>query len=117
MQEIVKRIKAQQKAMGATDIINRSLADRMQYIRNISLALVKETAEFLDEVPWKPWGNITEQHFDQSAASLEVCDIMVFAIVLHLTINPEASLEEAMERTLTKIDNRIKNNYKVKEKP
>ncbi len=118
MQEIVKRIESQQRVMGYLDFAWKSEQNRMQYIREIVLALVKETSEFLDEVPWKPWAlpSNTKSQYDTEKANLEICDIIVFAVVLHLTLDPETSLEEAMEQTLTKIDNRINSGYGPKEK-
>lgn len=116
MQEIIKRIKAQQKAMGYTDFIDQSEENQVDYIRDITLALIKETTEFLDETPWKPWKKKDEQHFHRANAIHEICDIIVFAIVLHLTVDPDVPLEMVMGLTLDKIDERINNGYGQKEK-
>lgn len=115
MQEILKRIQAQQRAMGYTDFIEASTECRLKYIRDISLSIVVEVGEFLDEVPYKPWKRIEDQPFNEVPAALEICDIIVFAIVLYVSLNPSISLEEAMEQTLAKIDNRIKTGYGQKE--
>jgi len=116
MQEIIKRIAEQQKTMGHTDMINQSEENRIDYIRDITLALVKETTEFLDETPWKPWKSVEEQEFNPISANCEICDIIVFAIVLHLTIDSDVPLEKVTEITLNKIDERLKTGYGHKEK-
>ena len=68
-------------------------------------------------MPWKPWGYKNKaQDYDKKAAAFEICDIIVFALVLYVTLDPIMPLEEAMIRTLTKINNRIDLGYKSKEK-
>lgn len=117
MQKIVDRIKAQQEKMGYIDFFNQSPDGRIAYIREVTLALVKEAMEFLDETPWKPWGKKADRaEYNLEAAALEICDIIVFAIVLYLSLHPTIPLEEAMERTLAKIDERLKQGYSKKEK-
>ena len=108
MQEIIERIRNQQKLMGYTEMIQHSPEARMDYGRDIALALVKEVSEVLDEMPWKPWKSLWTQSMNEKKASLEVADVIVFAVVLHLTLCPGYSLEEAMQEVLDKIDNRVK---------
>jgi hypothetical protein len=107
MRQIIERIKIQQEIMGYAGMIERSPELRMDYGRDIALALMKEVSEVLDEMPWKPWKPITEQPCNQVKASREIADVIVFAVVLHLTLCPSCSLEEAMREVLKKIDNRI----------
>jgi len=117
LEQLIRNIKHLQKHMGYIDFINESEENRLQYTRDVALALQKEVSEFLDEVPWKPWQSINAQHSDKNAAGNEVCDIIVFAIVLYIITDPDMPLEEAMNRTLTKITDRIKLGYgKPKEK-
>jgi len=108
---IVKTIKKQQQKMGYENYINFSKENQLQYMRDISLALTKEVSEFLDEIPWKPWNSIDTQSEDIEAAALELCDIIVFTLVLYITLDPDMPLEKAMEQTLTKINKRIKSGY------
>lgn len=115
MQEIIKRIKAQQSAMGYTEHINQSEENQIDYVRDVTLALMKEVTEFLDEVPWKPWKATDEQNFNKYNATYEIADIIIFAIVLYLTVNPDLPLEMVMGFTLDKIDERIKQGYGRKE--
>ena len=104
-------IRRLQKQMGYETFIKESEANRLQYTRDVALALHKEVSEFLDEVPWKPWQPVYAQSIDKEAAAKEICDIIVFAIVLYITTDPLVSLEEAMMRTLTKIQLRIDSGY------
>lgn len=108
MQKIIERIKIQQEVMGYAHMIERSPELRMDYGRDIALALTKEVSEVLDEMPWKPWKPLYDQPCNQSRASREIADIIVFAVVLHLTLCPGRSLEESMQEVLSKVDERIK---------
>jgi hypothetical protein len=109
MQNLVDKIFQLQSKMGYIKKINQSVEERMDYYRDITLSLVKEAMEALDETPWRPWINIFEQQLDRNKAAFEVCDVIVFAIVLFIILEPSISLEEAMDKTLAKIENRINN--------
>ena len=116
MQKLIDHIRKQQDLMGYKQFCESSRENQSEYIRSISLALHKEVSEFLDEVPWKPWVPFEDQYLDIYAATTEICDIIVFALVLYITLDPPYSLEEVMEATLAKIDSRINNGYGRKEK-
>jgi len=116
LQELIQRIKDQQKAMGYHSLCENSKDFRMSYIRDITLSLQKEVSEFLNEIPWKPWKAINKQHYDKHRAALELMDIIVFTIVLYVTLNPDADIDYYMEATMTKIEQRIKNGYGLQEK-
>lgn len=107
MQKIVTKIYELQERMGYIEKIMTSIEDRMDYYRDVTLALIKEAMEALDETPWKPWRGVFEQQLDRDAAAIEICDVIVFAIVLYIILEPSIALEEAMEKTLAKIENRI----------
>ena len=111
MQKILNRIKQQQKDMGYYELTQKSDSFKWSYIRSITLALHTEVSEFLQEIPWKPWDAIENQPLDIIAAGEELMDIMVFTFVLWLTLSPSIDLEDAMEQTLVKIENRIKHGY------
>lgn len=113
LNHLIKRIKSQQDAMGYTEYIEESVENRMDYLRDISLALIIELVEMLQCLPWKPWKSIEEQrkNTDVKEASKEYSDILVFLIDILLIINPAMDLEKVMRDTLAKIDNRIRNNY------
>ena len=109
--ELIARIKQQQKDMGYADYINSHPRCKWNYIRDISLSLIKETSEFLDEVPWKPWKALTDQKCDTEKAAMELIDILVFNLVLWISLNPTIDIEDAIEKTMTKIEDRIKHGY------
>ena len=116
IEDLIERVQAQQKAMRYSEMIESSEALRWAYIRDITLALVKEAAEFLDEIPWKPWSPIEAQHCNKEKAVEEICDMFVFSTVLFLSLGTDQSLVKALEKTLNKVDNRIKNGYGKQEK-
>lgn len=120
MYEIVNKIydlQCQMGYLGPDGTATQSIEDRIDYFRDITLALVKEVMEALDEVPWKPWRSIFEQSLNTKKAVYEICDILVFTIVLYLILESPISLEEAMGQTLAKIEKRIKEEgYGRKEK-
>lgn len=117
LQDIVDRIFKAQNDMGYIEKINSSIEDRMDYFRDIALALIKEVSETLDETPWKPWRNLYDQPLDKDKAALEVCDIIVFAAVMYIILEPSMPLEDSMEITLAKNEKRIKlEDYGRKEK-
>lgn len=111
LNEMVQRIKAQQDKMGYTDYINSSPAARMDYMRDITLALIVEAVEMLQELPWKPWKPMSGQPLNIKKAEEESVDVLVFLIDAMLIINPEMDLEEVLTQVLDKIDKRIANKY------
>ena len=59
-----------------------SAEEQMQYIRDMCLGLNVEVAEFLQEMPWKPWCPLPGQKYDKHAAAEELVDIFIFALNL-----------------------------------
>lgn len=110
MQRLIDRIHQQQKDMGYTAFCAESRENQMQYVRDIALALQKEVSEVLDELPWKSWVATDKQQENTEWALNELTDVMVFNIVLWVTLNPDKKFDfdYIMERTLQKIENRIK---------
>ncbi len=114
MIQMFKQIQELQKKMGYDNFTEEQ---RWTYFRDISLALIKEVSETLDEVPWKPWVPIVSQTYNEEKAAMEIIDVMVFSFVLWYTLNPAISIEEAWQKTLDKIEKRIKQtNYGKQEK-
>ncbi len=112
MQQIIDEIKELQTVMGYTDYINKNADNRLSYGRNISLALVVELVEVLQNVPWKPWKSLFDQKLDCESASKEIADVIVFAVVLHLTFCPHSNLEDDVWEALKKVRKRVENeNY------
>lgn len=111
IKELLTRIKAQQDSMGYTAYIEAGFENRMNYLRDLSLALVVELSEMLQNLPWKPWKAIEDQPYDLNKANGEYSDIMVFLIDIFLTLNPTLDLEAFLSATLDKIDKRITEKY------
>jgi NTP pyrophosphatase (non-canonical NTP hydrolase) len=111
VKRVIKRIKQQQRDMGYGALVESDSHFRWNYIRDISLSLMKEVGEFLDEIPWKPWLAIADQDCNTEKAAMEIIDILVFTLVLWITLNPSIDIEEAIEKTMTKIEDRIKHGY------
>ena len=111
IEEIVNKIKVQQDKMGYTAYINVGLKERMNYLRDISLSLIVEVVELLQELPFKPWKAIEDQPCNFAEAEKESIDIFVFLIDLMLILNPCIDLEGAITAVLQKIDSRIAERY------
>lgn len=109
--DFINQVCSLQDKMGYLGFINESLENRLDYTRDVTLALIKEATEMLDELPWKPWKSLDEQTCNGEKAADEVTDIFVFAAVLYMIIKPQESLEERLVRTLSKINERISNGY------
>jgi len=107
-------IKVYHKRLGY-DFTEVSLEERMNAIRNISLALNQEVAELIDSFPWKPWRKIKDQVWDTENAKEEIIDIFFFLgeIMEAAWIDPK-SLERVFYKKLNKNYDRIKRNYNNK---
>jgi hypothetical protein len=93
--------------MGYLDAIELSEDARMEYIRNLALATNIEIAEFMQELPWKPWkpGVLIDEHKERAAR--ELIDVLIFWCDMWIALDPEISLETAIAETLSKIERRI----------
>jgi len=111
LEDLIARIAGQQKRMGYTAFVEEAAENRMDYLRDTSLALIIELVEMLQHLPWKPWKPVTEQPLNMDKAESEYSDVLVFAIVIMLTINPFMNIGAVLRETLEKIDKRIEANY------
>jgi len=59
---------------------NMSKEERIKWILNYSRAIIQETAELTDSVPWKWWANY--QKFDEENAKVEIIDLLHFLVSL-----------------------------------
>ena len=87
---------------------------RMQVLRDYSVALMMEQAEFLDEVSWKPWRTFESQKPEPNKRklALEWIDMLFFIIDQALTL--EITSEELESAFITKMNanlKRISNGY------
>jgi hypothetical protein len=60
--------------------------ERIEYIRELSLGLNIELVEFLQEMPWKPWRKIEDQHSDPVSAADELGDVFIFLLNLWIQL-------------------------------
>lgn len=116
LNELIQRVKKQQDKMGYSKYTESSLENRMDYLRDLVLALNVELVEMLQNVPWKPWKPVYEQTLNSKEAEREFSDVFVFLIGICLTINPVMDLEKVLLETLEKVDKRIENNYGIQER-
>ena len=75
----------------------KTIEDRMNYIRDTCVALNVEVAEFLQELPWKPWRDTEDQHLDYDKAADELADVFIFALNLWITLGQYAEGKAAAE--------------------
>ena len=101
---IFQQIEEYHKALGHSRAFD-TMEQRMQSMRNGSLALMMELAELVDSTPWKPWREIADQPFDKDNATREIVDIIFFLVQIceQLQITP-FEIED-------KFNNVLKNNY------
>jgi len=92
-----------------------SMEQRMQSMRNSSLALIMELAELVDSTPWKSWRSIANQTFDKDNATREVVDIIFFLVSIceELHITPK-EIEDKFVQVLKNNYARLDNGYSKK---
>jgi hypothetical protein len=111
--KIIEEIKDYQKAMGY-EYAEMSSDERMQTLRNYSVALMMEQAELLDEVSWKPWRTYESQvpEPNMSNVAREWVDMLFFLVnqsfCLGLTVQ---DIEAAFARVLINNRSRILSGY------
>lgn len=71
---------------------------RIQFIKDMNLALQDELHEFLQEVGWKPWA--TSRHVNEDAAKGELVDALHFFVNLCMVVNMDA--QELFDRYMEK---------------
>jgi len=86
MKQIVATQLAYQIALGNGPDSFDGQEGRMQYIRDTCLALNIEVAEFLQELPWKPWRPAYRQPCNIDKAAEELVDVIIFALNLWITL-------------------------------
>jgi len=111
--DIFDQIAAYQIKMGF-DPSKYSNERRMQVLRDYTVALMMEQAEFLDEVSYKPWRTYESQkpQPNKRKLALEWVDMLFFIVDQALTL--ELTSEELEAAFITKMKanlNRISNGY------
>ena len=114
LSEMFKHIKKYHEVLGY-NFENATFEERINAIRNISLALNQEVAELVDSFPWKPWRKIEDQTYDIRNAMEEIIDIFFFLgeIMEAAHINP-VFLKETFHRKLMENYDRIWREYNNK---
>lgn len=74
------------------DFEKMTVAERVAYVKDTYVALIKELGELLDETTWKPW-TTGEPDIEQNAAFGEGVDALHFLINLFLVLRPGASTQ------------------------
>lgn len=97
MDELLKLIKTHQIEIGQHPPKNR-----IEYIRNLTLAAHVELTEFLNELPWKPWKEYPDNFTDTEAASEELADVFIFLLDLWLALGTTEDLEFIISRKIKK---------------
>ena len=97
------------KALGYNRPLD-TLSQRMQSMRNSSLALMMELAELIDSTPWKPWRDVVDQEFDKDNATREVVDIIFFLVSiceeLHITPREiEGKFHQVLKNNYARLNN------------
>ena len=92
-----------------------TMEQRVQSVRNLSLAVMMELAELVDSTPWKPWRPMEDQGFDRDNAAREVIDIMFFLVAICEDLNITAEqLETKFAAVLHNNLLRLENGYSKK---
>jgi len=99
-----KQRRIQELAYGKDPYSITDPVERIQFIKDMSMALQMELGEMLDETGWKPWA--TSNHVNEEAMQGELADIFLFFINLCMASN--ASPEVIAEKTLEKMDRNLK---------
>lgn len=81
--------------------------ERIQFIKDMNLALQDELHEFLQETGWKPWAK--SDHVNEEAAQGELIDAFLFFINLCLVTNfsPAAFEDKFFEKMQRNLDRQL----------
>lgn len=113
LNKIIGEIGEYQKSMGS-DFPTMSNEDRMQSLRNFSVALMMEQAELLDETSWKPWRTYESQRPDPNMEQVarEWVDCLFFLVNQSFCLGLTAEMiEEKFIQVLANNYRRISSGY------
>jgi dimeric dUTPase (all-alpha-NTP-PPase superfamily) len=81
--------------------------ERIQFIKDMELALRMELGEMLDETGWKPWA--TSKHVNEEAGQGELADVLLFFINLCMAFNasPEVIAAKTFEKMQRNLDRQL----------
>ena len=103
LERVIQTQRDYQEALGKGVDSFQSAEAKMQYIRDLCLSLNVEVTEFLQELPWKPWRKLQDQHYDKHAAADELADMMIFIINLwiHLGVYTNGACTDELLKRIT----------------
>lgn len=84
---LTEMLTAQREVQAVISVDPVAIADqdeRIDYIRTMTLALIAELGEMLDEIGWKPWS--TSRHVNEDAAFGELRDAWQFMMNLMMAV-------------------------------
>lgn len=79
LKTLMQRIEQYQKFFGH-ERKDKTVEQRRDYVNSLVLGAQIELTEMLQEMPWKPWRTIEDQHSNHSAAAEELIDAMIFLL-------------------------------------
>lgn len=85
------------------DLVMLTQEERVEFIKNMTLALADELHEALGEVGWKPWA--TSRHINEDAFKGELVDAFHFFMNLMIAVQmePDELYEKYMKKRLRNI--------------
>lgn len=100
---LVDMLSAQRATTTAVQVDPAGFTDqdeRIEYIRAMTLAVIAELYEMLDEVGWKPWA--TSRHINEDAAFSELRDALQFLmnLMFAVTLQPADELAHRLHKEL-----------------
>ena len=114
---MLEQVKSYQAKLGY-DFNYETREEQMDHIRDLSLALNVEVAEFLEWLPFKPWRSIESQECNESEAAYELIDIFFFTVNLWCALGmPIGSFEHFFQSKMEENLSRIERGYNSVETP
>lgn len=80
----------QRDTYGKSPYAIHSMDERIQFIKDMNLALQDELHEFLGEIGWKPWA--TSRHVNYDSAQSELVDAFHFFMNLCMAVDMDADM-------------------------
>lgn len=91
------------------DFTEMSIEERIQFIKDMSLAAIKEIGEALDETSWKPWYT-GEPQINNKALTAELTDAFQFIMNMWFATQPRMPLVLMSDLMLTKLKTKLEIN-------
>ncbi len=113
VKELFNKIKAYHNRLGL-DFQFKEEQERIQFAREILLAMYQEVGEVVNSLPWKPWGGKSTINFDINNFKEELVDVLFFMAELLATFEvTDSQFIQAFKNKLKINNERIDNGYKL----